>query len=279
MIRRYEIAGVGFRVETDREYASVFPFDRFLTDATASSDYIYRFQKAERLPLQEGPQIFRNSYMAVYGNAAVQQRYFFSGDGPAYACAVFDEASPQISVLYTDDAPEMTESLVITVLALERQLLRKGILILHASYIDHWGQAILFTAPSGTGKSTQAELWRKYRGAEVINGDRVCITREGDRLMAHSLPIAGTSGICRNRSLPVRAIVSLEQAGENRLAELRGTRAFAKIAGGIWANVFCREDAEQMMELIAGMLPACRVFHLACLPDERAVELLEQNLR
>ncbi|WP_370839368.1 hypothetical protein [Intestinibacter bartlettii] len=33
-------------------------------------------------------------------------------------------------------------------------------------------KGILFSAPSGTGKSTQADLWEKYENAEIINGDR-----------------------------------------------------------------------------------------------------------
>ena len=45
-------------------------------------------------------------------------------------------------------------------------------LLMHGAVIAVGNKAWLFTAPSGTGKSTQAELWERYRNAEQINGDR-----------------------------------------------------------------------------------------------------------
>ena len=50
-------------------------------------------------------------------------------------------------------------------------------------------KAILFSAPSGTGKSTQADLWQKYvRGVEIINGDRAIIGIEDNGVKAYGLP-------------------------------------------------------------------------------------------
>ena len=53
-------------------------------------------------------------------------------------------------------------------------LLPRDRLLMHGAALAWQGQAYLFTAPSGTGKSTHAMLWRRYlgSGAEVINGDK-----------------------------------------------------------------------------------------------------------
>lgn len=81
-----------------------------------------------------------------------------------------------------------------------------GMLILHSAYVvTPQGQGLLFSGPSGAGKSTQAELWRQYAGAQVINGDR-SLVRPGDGTV-HGILYSGTSGICRNVSAPLRAIV------------------------------------------------------------------------
>ena len=64
---------------------------------------------------------------------------------------------------------------IFNALALEKVLIAHESIILHASYVNYNGKAILFTAPSGTGKSTQAALWEEYKGAEIVNGDRVII--------------------------------------------------------------------------------------------------------
>lgn len=61
---------------------------------------------------------------------------------------------------------------VLNALAAERLIARNGGFVFHSSYVEVDGKAVLFTAPSETGKSTQAELWRSLRGAEIINGDR-----------------------------------------------------------------------------------------------------------
>ncbi len=49
--------------------------------------------------------------------------------------------------------------------AFERRLVQRGNMILHCAYVEYQGEAILFSAPSETGKTTQANLWEKYRGS------------------------------------------------------------------------------------------------------------------
>ena len=64
-------------------------------------------------------------------------------------------------------------------------LLLEGGAVLHASYILVRGRAILFSGPSGVGKSTQANLWAQYRSAEVINGEGlICQEMPDDEALA-----------------------------------------------------------------------------------------------
>ena len=51
----------------------------------------------------------------------------------------------------------------------------------HASLIDVGRKGLMYLGPSGIGKTTQAELWGKYRNATIINGDMVFIKKEGNR--------------------------------------------------------------------------------------------------
>ena len=55
------------------------------------------------------------------------------------------------------------------------QILHHNGLVLHASAIAHQGRAVLFSAPSGVGKSTHTQLWQKQFGAEqavILNNDK-----------------------------------------------------------------------------------------------------------
>lgn len=83
-----------------------------------------------------------------------------------------------------------------------RMLAEHGGVVLHSSYIiTQRGEALLFSAPSGTGKSTQAELWRSYAGAKVINGDRALVKAENG-VTANGILFSGTSGISENVTAP-----------------------------------------------------------------------------
>ena len=64
------------------------------------------------------------------------------------------------------------------------ELFQNRIIHLHSSYIIYHDKAILFTGPSGIGKTTQAELWRDYQGAEIINGDVTLIRKWDGRYCA-----------------------------------------------------------------------------------------------
>ena len=110
-----------------------------------------------------------------------------------------------------------------------RMLAEHGGVVLHSSYIiTQRGEALLFSAPSGTGKSTQAELWRSYAGAKVINGDRALVKAENG-VTANGILFSGTSGISENVTAPLRAIVLLRQSEKNEIRSVSGKEAFMRL--------------------------------------------------
>ena len=167
---------------------------------------------------------------------------------------------------------------LITLMDIETTLLDFDALILHASFICWHDMGIIFSAPSGTGKSTQADLWAKYQGAEVLNGDRAALRKVDGLWRAYGLPYAGTSGIYRNESASLKAIVALRQAKENRIREIRGAEAFRYLYPETmihrWDPDFERRATDLLLQLI-GDIP---VYLLECLPDEGAVKLLHDTI-
>ena len=162
-------------------------------------------------------------------------------------------------------------------LAVNQVLVHFQTLIFHASYIAHKNKAILFVAPSGTGKSTQAELWKKYRGAQIINGDKVGV-RIDKTIMAHGVPFSGTSGICQNQSFPVKCIILLSQARENSVRRLLPSESLALLAENVFLDKLVIEEWNSSLNLLIDLVSAIPVYSLACTPDERAVETLEHIL-
>lgn len=173
----------------------------------------------------------------------------------------------------------MRESMLIGIysrLAYFRTLFMHGALI---DVPDYGG--VMFIGPSGVGKTTQAVLWSKLRGAEIINGDKVFLgLRENrpDELLAYGSPWRGSSSYCLNRRVPLRAIIHLTrspQKGIRRLSELEGLAHFAT------ATFLPNWDVrltEQVMDTMNDMLPMVPIYDMSCEPDETAVRLAEEAL-
>lgn len=173
----------------------------------------------------------------------------------------------------------LTAKTVLNAMEAEHLIARNQGFVFHCSYIDYGGKAILFTAPSGTGKSTQADLWHKYRNAEIINGDRAAIHLADSQLMAEGIPFAGSSQYCKNRSLPIEAIVYLGQAPVTTIRRMRGYESFCRIWEGVSVNTWDKEDVELVSDVVQKVAEQIPVFHMPCTPDESAVIVLEQELR
>lgn len=154
-------------------------------------------------------------------------------------------------------------------------LMRGNAAVFHASYVLFNGEAILFTAPSGTGKSTQAELWKKLRRAEIINGDRCLIRKTDGGFTAGGIHYSGTSDYCESVNAPIKAIVLLAQAKQNRLTKPGGAEAFRILFRECSYSLYFEEDKQSAVDIIADIINTVPVIELACLPDESAVKTLE----
>ena len=167
---------------------------------------------------------------------------------------------------------------LIDLLSLETLLLERGGLILHASFIRWQGKGIVFSAPSGGGKSTQADLWERHAGAQILNGDRTGLRFSEGSWRAFGLPYAGSSGIYLNESAPLTALVILSKSEENRIREIGRAQAFHALFPETLIHRWDREDTEKAVDLLSAMLADTPVYHLECLPDEGAVRLLMEKI-
>lgn len=150
---------------------------------------------------------------------------------------------------------------------------------LHSSLVRYQDRAILFSAPSGTGKSTQAELWKQYRDADTINGDRSIIRKHNGQWTAYGSPHAGTSGLFRNESVPIRVIVILRQSDENTLRVLGQAEAFRYLYSETIVPRWNDEIHSHIMDIISRITAEVPIVMLSCRPEESAVDLLDQFLQ
>lgn len=113
------------------------------------------------------------------------QRHTLHDHVSDFTYAVTDGNSTELTVS-TGYAGNLRTQLLLEAVDLFDILAERGMLVLHSSYVlRKEGDAILFSGASGIGKSTQAELWREFASARVINGDRALI--DVDRGIAHGI--------------------------------------------------------------------------------------------
>lgn len=159
-----------------------------------------------------------------------------------------------------------------------RVLAEHGGVVLHSSYVlTQQGDAVLFSAPSGTGKSTQAELWRKFAGVRVINGDRALVKAKNG-VTANGILFSGTSGISENVTAPLRAIVLLRQSEKNEIRAASGKEAFMRLLPQCSYYPDEEENLRLVTEILADVISAVPVYDFGCVPDESAVTALNEVL-
>ena len=147
---------------------------------------------------------------------------------------------------------------------------------MHASIIDIFGRGMMFLGPSGIGKTTQAELWMKYRNAEIINGDMVFVKQEEDGFLGCGSPWHGSSPYCLNRQVPLAALVILKQSPENSIRRLTGFEMVSEVMNSVFFPTWYKEGHDAACKTLDALLRTVPVYELSCRPDEEAVRLTEE---
>ena len=103
--------------------------------------------------------------------------------------------------------------------------------LLHGAVIEYEGRGYIFTAKSGTGKSTHVALWQKQFGKDVhvVNGDKPILRFAEDSLYAYGTPWCGKEGYQTNMSVPVAGICFLERAPHNEIHRISAEDALTRI--------------------------------------------------
>lgn len=270
---RLSFGGLGLRISGETPWQLSPLCAPFRTDAETPAHEIH-VRLADDMPTPPGTAA---SSFRIYRWRTGAQRHTLQDYGVGFTYAVTEGSFTELTVS-SRYAENLRTQLLLEGVDLFDILAERGMLVLHSSYVLRAeGDAILFSGVSGAGKSTQAELWREYAAARVINGDRSLI--DVSRGMAHGIFYSGTSGICENHSAPISAIVLPEQAGENSVTAAGHREAFMRLINQCAYYPWDADSASEMTELVARLVGRVPVYRLRCRKDEGAVRVLENELR
>ncbi len=144
------------------------------------------------------------------------------------------------------------------------KLLRFRGLLMHASCVEKDGFAYLFSAKSGTGKSTHTNLWLKaFPGSRIINDDKPAIRKIDGRFCACGTPFSGKFDISENRQTPVRALVFLERGTENRIEPIAPVQAIPLFLSQTLRPPM-KERMADLLDILGELLEEVPAFRLIC---------------
>lgn len=157
--------------------------------------------------------------------------------------------------------------------------LKHDMLTFHGALVECEGNGFIVSAPSGTGKTTHARLWRDYKNALIINGDRVTCKKEDGSWKGYGLPWSGSSGEQIARKVPLKALIILEQGMDNKVRRMTPKESFGEMLPHIQCPAWDSEMVGKAMELTDEFLQQIPVLHFSCRPDLDAVETLYRALK
>lgn len=249
----------------------------------AKPDYVFTFQQTDDIPafMKDSQRIAELLWAHEYRQEdGTEFRAFLWNDRYYSALSFCGETE---GTCYYASAEILAEQAqrgfeLLMYLCLEKILLQHRALVLHSSHIRYGGQGIVFSAPGGTGKSTQAELWRRYAGAEIMNGDRSILKKNGDQWYVYGCPMCGTSDIHHRGKEPLKCVVMLSQGSENIPRRISPLQAFQMMYPEVTVSNWNVKNVDISIELLNDLIQHVPVWHYSCTKEEEAVWVLKDAL-
>ena len=155
------------------------------------------------------------------------------------------------------------------------ELTKYNTVLFHGSAIAVDGEVYLFTAPSGTGKSTHTRLWRECFGerAIMVNDDKPFLhLNEDGSITVYGAPWDGKHHLSTNVGMPLKAICILSQAPENKIEKVSKKDGLQPLyLQTFWSNTN-KGMVKNSLEVLSGILNQS-LWHLECNISKEAVKV------
>jgi len=156
-----------------------------------------------------------------------------------------------------------------------------GCFYLHSSAVVLDGFAYLFSAPSGTGKSTHTQNWLKIFGEErafILNDDKPMIRCIDGEYRVYGTPFSGKTDQNRNTFAPLAGICFLERGEDNRIEPMPKGDVFPLL---IRQTVYPPEESDmiRLLDLAERMIEEIPFYRLICTADEVSAEVSYRGMR
>ena len=273
----YQISGLVLSVQNPGDYMKKRMMEYMLPLAKEGEhcyDYRVNIHKLSEMPKVEGEE--RLLAGAMWKIATNRPKTIYRGllgmEEEVGLILQFTDSGAEIFVFSPDKNPRDPRDYVATGYAFEEFALMHKRMVIHGSCVAVNGKAIVFVAPSGTGKSTHTGLWLKHiPNTECINDDTPVIRLDRtEAVYACGSPWSGKTDLNTNREVPLAAVVLLRRGEENKLTPVSGLDAYARILGETRKLPF-KDSMENASTLAAELMERVPIYDFTCNVSEDAV--------
>lgn len=152
--------------------------------------------------------------------------------------------------------------------------------VLHGSAIAYKGQGVIFSAPSGTGKSTHTGLWKQCFGADVVhvNDDKPALRFEEDTIYMYGTPWSGKTDLNTNMRVPLHAVVFVERGETNAVRRLDLTESIYYLQTQVVQPYHDAAIGSLLIDKMIKLAQTVPVYMLTCNMDREAAFVARKAL-
>lgn len=160
-------------------------------------------------------------------------------------------------------------------------LLERNIVLFHGSVVAVDGKGYLFTAKSGTGKSTHTKLWREYfkDRAVMINDDKPLLEIKDDKVIVYGTPWDGKHRLSTNTCVPLKAICLLHRGSTNTITEMNSKEAYPMLLQQVNRPVNNVLAMNKTLELVDQLCTNMKFYELYCTMDVEAAKVAYEGMK
>ena len=152
--------------------------------------------------------------------------------------------------------------------------------LFHGSCVAVDGVGYLFTAKSGTGKSTHTRLWRELLGerAVMVNDDKPLIRITDSGAVICGTPWDGKHRLSTNIAVPLKALCILERAEQNTIRQITAGEAYPMLLQQAYRPMDGRA-MRKTLTLIDKLAASVSLWRLGCNTDIEAARVAYEAMK
>ncbi len=162
---------------------------------------------------------------------------------------------------------------------ISEEILSRDAFMMHGALIEYEGVGYIFTAQSGTGKTTHVCLWKKVfgDGVHIVNGDKPILRLIDGELYAYGTPWCGKEGYNINTRVKLSKICFVERAVENSIGRISELHAISRLMSQV--EIVQSRDLGAQLSMLDVLVSKCDMYLLKCNMDDEAATVAYNGMK